>query len=404
MQKRAINPNLALLVKACSEQCYNDDEELIAGRRGVVLEGGSRSGKTWAWIDFIIWICTNVETNCTINIIRDTYNSFKTTIYNDLKQRLSDYNLENPFLDKKEVKSFKIFGNTINLLGADKVSTFLGAQCDYAIFNEANNIQKEIFDQQEQRCKKFWVSDYNPSSTFHYIYNNIIPRDDVGFLRTTLLANPFVSIQEKKKILSYEPTAFNIKQGTADDHLWRCYGLGLRSSPRGLVFPNIIWIDKLPVDLDNLGYGLDFGYTNDPLSFSIHGTKGKNMYSENLIYEPIENADLIIEMFERLGVERHLPIYADNADNTTIAELCDAGYNVFGLKKLRVKQGIAQVKNYKQHFVINNNIKKEQENYKYREINGKQLEEPIDKFNHFFDDLRYYTYGITQENQGYKIY
>ena len=106
------NPNYKLLYEAITQQEYGivkGKPELISGYRGAGLEGSSRSGKTWSGIDIIIWLCLYVETNgCTINIYRETYNEFKTTLYDDFKRRLDDFGLPNKFHDAEEIKSFKI--------------------------------------------------------------------------------------------------------------------------------------------------------------------------------------------------------------------------------------------------------------------------------------------------------
>jgi len=53
------------------------------------------------------------------------------------------------------------------------------------------------------------------------------------------------------------------------------------------------------------------------------------------------------------------------------------------------------LKKYKIHLVDSGDkketdlaVRKEQSNYKFKEINGIQLDEPIDDFNHFWDSLR----------------
>ena len=48
------NPNYEFLYNAIKEQEYDLRDELINGYRGCVLEGSSRSGKTWSGIDIII--------------------------------------------------------------------------------------------------------------------------------------------------------------------------------------------------------------------------------------------------------------------------------------------------------------------------------------------------------------
>ena len=273
--KRKINKNFRFLHDSCLNQKY-DGDNLVNGKRGAVLEGSSRSGKTTSSIDFIIYLCVRHETNCVINIVKETYNEFKTTLYNDFSKRLNDFGLDNPFERSKEVTSFKIFSNKINLLGADKPSKFHGAQCDYLYINEALPVSKAIFDQAEMRCKKFWWMDYNPSVTEHWIFNSIVPRPDVGFLHSTFEDNPFISVQEKNKILSYEPTEENEESGTSDKFMWDVYGLGKRGAMKGLIFGNVKYIDEFP-DIA-FTYGLDFGFTADPTALVKFAQEERNIY------------------------------------------------------------------------------------------------------------------------------
>jgi hypothetical protein len=88
------------------------------------------------------------------------------------------YGLASPFADKKEVSSFSLFGNRINLLGADNAAKFHGAGCDVFWINEALDVSQDIFDQSEMRCRKFWFMDYNPKVTDHWIFERVEPRDD----------------------------------------------------------------------------------------------------------------------------------------------------------------------------------------------------------------------------------
>lgn len=424
---RQINPNFKYLVKSYTEQEYKDDE-LIKGKRGVVLEGSSRSGKTFSSIDFIILLCSRFETNCVINIVKETYNEFKTTLYNDFSKRLTDFGLHNPFLDAKEVASFKILGNKINFLGADKPSKFHGAQADFVWYNEPLPISQAIFDQSEMRCKKFWWMDLNPSLTEHWIFNKVIPRNDVGFLRTTFNDNPYISIQEKTKILSYEPWLRgsyevgekeiiyngrvvdesnqppphldNIDQGTADEFMWKVYGLGLRGAMKGRIFKHITYINEFPPIAHT--YGLDFGFTVDPTVLTKYAREGNNIYLEPLCYTPTETASELNQLLIALGVSKYVPITADSSDRyvsekkgTTqmVRELFDMGWEISKVSKTKgIMYWILNMKEYKIHIVKNHlhkHIIKEQENYRFKEINGIMINQPIDGFDHHFTAARY---------------
>lgn len=425
---RAANKNLKFLNKSLTEQSYNDEGELLSGRRGVILEGSSRSSKTWSSIDMIILICVRYETNCVINIIKETYNEFKTTLYNDFNKRLPMFGIESPFENAKEVQSFKIFGNRINLLGADKPSKFHGAQCDYAYFNEALPIKQSIFDQVEMRCSKFWWMDYNPSVTAHWIFDSVINRRDVGFLHTTFKDNPHVSKPERNKILSYEPWLpgsyeiknnqilykgepvtekhqppphpTNIEQGTADEFMWKVYGLGLRGAMKGIIFNNVEYIDEFP-DM-GYSYGLDFGWITDPSALVKFGEDDKNIYLELLLYKPIETPEEMDAFFRSIGVDDELPMTADSSDKYTgenkgtvemVRSLRSLGWPVRKVKKTKsIMFWLTSMKRKKIHIVKNHLVhqaRKEQENYRMKEIHGIAINQPIDGWDHFFTSGRY---------------
>lgn len=431
------SPNYRLLHNAITQQkwAYTDSGKpyLERGYAGAVLEGSSRSTKTWSGVDIIIWLCLEVETKCTINIYRETYNEFKTTLYEDFRRRLDDYGLDNPFLRNKEIKSFKIGDNTIYFLGDGKH----GGGCDYAFFNEAMMISKTVFDQVEMRCRKFWWMDYNPSFTDHWVFDSVIPREDVAFLRTTFRDNKYISSTELNKILSYEPWlpgsyevrpdgAFyrgreindsnlppphpiNVAQGTADEFMWKVYGLGLRGAMKGVIYGKVVWIDAFP-DIGHT-YANDFGFTADPNVLIRYAEDEDNIWLECLTYQPIETVHELASTFEAVGVEAFLPIACDSSDKYTgenkgtvemVAGLRNNGFpNAYKISKTRSNMyWILSMKTKRIHIVRNmyyKQVKKEQENYKFKEVNGILINQPIDEYNHFWDAAKY---GHISHNTG----
>lgn len=435
------NPNYKVLYEAINNQHWGRADGkpvLISGYAGAALEGSSRSGKTWSGVDIIIYLSTikHKKEGCTINIYRETYNEFKTTVYEDFKRRLDDYNLPNPFHNAREVPSFRIGKSTINLLGDGKH----GGGCDYAFFNEAMMISKSIFDQVKMRCRKFWWMDYNPSFTDHWVFDNVLHRSDVIFLRTTFLDNPYISPNELKEILGYEPWLpgsyevtvegvyynglpvteknqppqhpTNIKEGTANEFMWKVYGLGLRGAMQGVIFDNIVWIDEFPDYLGYIGVN-DFGFTSDPNSFNRFAETEDCIFVEPLIYEPIETADVLSASIEVHNFDKEAAIVCDSSDKRVsekngtvqmVSDLKELGWNALKVSKVKsITYWILSMKKKKICIVKNalySKIKKEAENYKWMEINGILINQPIDKFNHFFDSVRY---GHMAWNQSYTV-
>ena len=442
------NPNYALLHTSIKEQKYEKDKDgndvLVSGFRGAGLEGSSRSGKTWSGVDIIIWLCLYYEPKgCTINIYRETYNEFKTTLYDDFKRRLDDYALPNPFHKSQEVKSFKIGKSRIYFLGDGKH----GGGCDYAFFNEVMFINQSVFDQTEMRCRKFWWADYNPSVTDHWFFDKVLTRPDVAFLRTTYLDNKHISPQERNKILSYDPWLpgsyivknsivmcynkltkkvepvtstnqppphpTNIQNGTADEFMHKVYGLGLRGAMKGVIFPYVEWIDKFPEDKAPI-YPNDFGFTTDPNALGKYAEDDYNIWIELLSYEPIETPEALGSLLTELGIDPAKDIIpCDSSDKYTgenkgtvemVKGLKQQGFiNAYKISKTKsVMYWLNSMKTKKIHIVKNHLYKealKEQQNYRMKEIGGIAINQPIDKFNHMWDMARYGHIAHNSETQ-----
>ena len=387
--KKQINKNFAFLVQ----------QERNPSKRGSILEGSSRSGKTISSVDFIHYIGARIGTGYTINVLKETYNSFKTTLYDDFKKRMTDFGVEHPFDRSREVVTFDLLGNKINFIGADKASKAHGMSCDYMYCNEMLDIENDFFDQAEMRCRKFWWGDYNPKVTSHWIYDKIIPRDDIGFLHTTFKDNPFISDIEKNKILSYEDTPENRRQGTVDTYKWKGYGLGVRAAMEGLVHPEVIWISDYQWDILTLGYeeeawGLDFGYTTDPSALVQARVRGNDLFLRKRLYIPTPNSDILGQYLETI-IPTDAVIWADSADPGMINDLKVMGFPVYAITKFRgsINYGNGLINKFRVHIVRDDDFRKEQENYKYKVINGIRLNEPEDKWNHLWDASRYAALG-----------
>lgn len=437
------SPNYKILYDSINGQKWGFDKEgkpkLLSGYTGAVLEGSSRSTKTWGSIFIIMYlaIIKHEKDGCTINVYRETYNEFKTTLYDDFKRILNLFGLDNPFERAKEISSFKILNTKINLLGDGK----FGGGCDYAFFNEVMFIREEVFKQVKMRCRYFWWMDFNPCFTDHWVFNSVIPREDVNYLKTTFRENKYISPNELNEILAYEPWLpgsyevteddvlyngesiseknqppphpKNVKQGTASVFDWKVYGLGLRGAMKGVIINQLTWIEEFP----NVAYTYanDFGFTADPNATVRYAEDEQNIWFELLIYEPVETPDALDEKLLDNGVEKHLPLACDSSDKYTgenkgtvemVQGLNDLGWDeAFKISKTKsIMYWLLSMKKKKLHCVKNKHwkhVKKERENYKFKEVNGIQINQPIDKYNHVWDAVRY---GHMSHNSGYDIF
>jgi len=193
--------------------------------------------------------------------------------------------------------------------------------------------------------------------------------------------------------------------------MWRVYGLGLRMSPLGLIFKNIDWIDSFPEGI-HFDYGIDFGFTTDPTAITKNAETDTDIWIEPLSYEPMETPEIIFEYMKSKGIDYKKPITADSSDKYTgenkgtvemVKGLKGKGVNIAKVDKTKsVMFWLMSMKQKRIHIVRNefySQMKKEQENYKMREINGIAINQPIDSYNHFWDSARYRHMAFNSKKQ-----
>lgn len=385
---------------------FKDNKDKI-----FALEGGSGAAKTWGTIDFVIEYCrVNSFDSKRLTIGRETYRDCIDTVAYDFFRRLKMIGAYEEHNHKKShPQSYFLLGNQIDFTGWSNNGQPSKRQ-DLLWFNEVMESDHETFRQYNQRTNDVTILDYNPKYTDHWVYDKVIGRPDCFFLHTTLLDNPFLPAKQKKEILAYEPTEENIRNGTADDYLWAVYGLGKRAAPKGLIFKYVSYIDEFP-DLA-YHYGIDFGFTTDPTSITKIAETPTDIFLELLCYEPTETPEIIHEYSINKGINISLPTTADSSDKYTsenkgavemVNGLRSLGWNISKVSKTKsVMYWLLDMKKKKISIVKNglyHHAKREQENYKLKEINGIEINQPIDKFNHFWDSARYGHMAMAQGNR-----
>jgi phage terminase large subunit len=328
------------------------------------------------------------------SIVRKSLPSLKMTAYRDFFEILNANSLYDEARHNKSDYTYELNGNLFEFISLDQPQKKRGARRDYLFCNEANELTWEDFFQLLIRTTgKIWV-DYNPSDAFHWIYDKLLTRDDVTYIQSTYLDNPFLDASIVEEIERLQHT---------DNDYWRIYGLGERGMSRATIFQ--YGQAEIPTDATLLCHGMDFGYTNDPTALVAVYKSGDNLYVDELIYRTgMTNPD-ISNVLASLGLDRRAEIYADSAEPKSIEELHRMGWNVKPTQKGAdsVIVGIDVLKRHKL-FVTprSSNLIKELQNYKWVEDkNGNLLNKPIDAFNHAIDALRYATYNkLSRPNFG----
>ena len=359
----------------------------------VVEQGGTRSGKTYNIILWIIFYYCGKNEGKTITIARKTFPAVRSSVMRDFIDILKAADLYREENHNKSNSEYILNGNLVEFISMDQPQKIRGRKRDLAFLNEANELTFEDWQQIIFRTNGRIILDYNPSDTFHWIYDKVIPRDDVDFFQTTYKDNPFLDDTIIKEIERLRDT---------DEHYWRVYGLGERGTNRAQVF-QFTTIQQIPQTAKFLSFGLDFGFTNDPSALVGCYKEGDNLYFEELLYSTnLTNQDLARE-FSKLEIGRYDEIFGDSSEPKSIEELHRMGWNIKPTQKGAdsVNAGIDMLKRYKIH-IIGSNLMKEMENYKWLEDkNGNLLNKPEDKYNHLIDALRYGVYNkLSKPNYG----
>lgn len=140
-------------------------------------------------------------------------------------------------------------------------------------------------------------------------------------------------------------------------------------------------------------YGLDFGYSEDPVALvEIKSHNNMNFWHE-LIYEPGLTNPMLAKRMTMIGVNHRGNIYADSSEPKSIQELRDLGFNVLPADKGpdSLLFGIRQLKSMQNYATENSkNLWFENEEYKWDlDKEGIPTNEPVDKNNHLKDAGRY---------------
>lgn len=357
------------------------------------LQGGSRSGKTYNTLLWIIFSYCNRNTGKVISICRKTLPSLKASVLRDFLEILRNNDLYSEIYHNKTSNEYWLNGNLIEFFSLDMGSRVRGRKRDLLFVNEANEIDYEAWNQLLFRTDGNIIIDYNPHDQFHWIYDKVLERPDCSLHISTFMDNPFLSETLKQEIERLKDT---------DPEYWRVYGLGLRGQNRSLVFKFHI-VDEIPATARFISYGLDFGYASDPSSLCATYIDGDNMYCKELLYETgLTNQD-IAKKLEILGLDRRDEVFADSSEPKSIEEIYRMGWNIKGKKKYEINYGIDMIRRYKLHVTKDStNAIRELESYKYVEDrNGNPTNKPVDQNNHFCDSLRYsVVHKLSYPNYG----
>ena len=365
----------------------------------IVNRGGTRSSKTYS-VSQLLVLKLFTEPDKQILIARRTLPALKISAMRDVLDILRHHDLyESVAHNKAEMTiTCPATDSQIVFRSLDDPQKFRGPEWNYALLNEANEIEFETFRQIRLRMSRAsrdgklnqMFIDFNPDDPEVWIKRELEDRGRCKTIVSTYKDNSFLSPQ----------TVANIEYLRENDpNFWNVFGLGLYGQRnKGLIYPAWdTYTEDPPTEAAGSVrlYGLDFGF-NKPAALVEVIANREDVYARELLYREGLTDTELIAMLKELIPDRRAYLYADAAEPKAIEAIRRAGFNVYPADKA-VKAGILFVKAKRLHLHADSeNLKKEARSYKWKETRtGELIDEPLKFRDHLMDALRYalFTYG-----------
>ncbi|HTB07991.1 MAG TPA: terminase large subunit [Bacteroidia bacterium] len=415
----------------CNKKLYKVN---CLGKRYVVHQGGTGSGKTFSVLQYLSHYAA-LHQGKIISVVAETLPHLKRGAMRDFKRILQMSGWSTWVQENKTDHRFHVGSSVVEFFPADSEAKLRGARRDILFINECNNIDYESFQQLDVRTRCRTILDFNPVCRF-WVHDKLLPElheADHLFIKSTYADNVYLTPEEKQ----------NIERRRNNTNWWKVYGEGEIGMQEGLIFQN--WcitslrgasdeaISVLKLGLPRpteaglavtgvmnedspetnhsslityhsqqmpghlLGYGIDFGFTHSPTAIVQVNEYNGELYVHELFYRSgAQNEELFA--FAQKYIKLNALAIADSAEPKTVDYLYRKGWT--GLKAAlkgedSVEFGINLLLERKINVTPESvNLIKELRQYMWdTNKDGAIIRRPIKDFDHAIDALRYiYSY------------
>ena len=360
-------------------------------KRFVIHNGGTRSGKTYAILQYLIYKALNTDPKEALNftIVRKFLPSLKDSGYSDFFEILNSWEYYDETNHNKTDLKYVLNGHTFKFLATgDQPERLRSMKRDILYIIECQELSKEEMRQLNYRTTTQVFMCYNPSMSEHWVYDLEDNRaEDVAVFVSTFKDNNFISDIQKREIMKLEQT---------DPEAWRVFGLGLRASTnKGRIYKGWEEVSELPEGA--VFYSVDFGFYPDPSVILKIVSANESIYVKELAYST-KMVDEDIIMVLRNAHYMGEPIYCDHNQKQTIEQLKRSGFAAREARKGSgsILEGINFLKRASVFYQKDSkNLLKEYQNYSWKLKRGFDPDDdnayeqfPEGKNDHSMDALR----------------
>jgi phage terminase large subunit len=349
--------------------------------RTIHLVGGTRSGKTYAILQWLIVKCLTDELN--VSIVRQSMPSLRRSVVKDFKDIMESLDIWDvtAWHDTNKVYTFES-GAVITFFSTDDEGKIRGVKADISWIEEASEVSEDASFQIGIRTTKLIIYSYNPTiSPYHWLrqqYGN----GNVSVHKTTYLDNPYLS---KEQVAAIE----DLK--TKNPKYWQIYGQGEYAGNERQIYRFEV-VDEIPIEVDFICLGMDFGFATDPTALVGLYKWGENIYLKEFVYERGLTSNDIVSRLKQLSLNRE-EIWCDSADPRLIEEIYRSGFNAKAVTKGKdsIRFGINTLLNYRIYIEKGSqNLINEMYAYQWAaDKNGYVTDTPEGGLDHLLDAARY---------------
>jgi len=383
-----MNPNYVFLLKYAT---FSSDVRIFA------LEGGTRSGKTYSVLSYLIDAALD-NLNAVVSIVRETTVALAGSVERMFVDILKTRNLYDRTQHHLTRREYRLNGTLFEFFGADNPQKLRSTERDILFANEVNGFRYESFNELAIRTKRYIIIDYNPTIPLsHFIFTKILNRPDVLVFKSNYLDN-------LDNLLPSQVQEIEMLKITNPER-YQALGLGEWVEPSEKIFKNIEIVKQMPDNLKCVGWGLDTGY-NDPSTLVLCGYADHTLYIDEYLYQRGLTDEVLAKECKQIipPALQNKFVVCDSARPSAILALRRAGLNAIGVQKVaKTIRGfrydvINEMLNYRIAITERSvNALREFNSYTWQTKHGQVLDEPIDYDDHTIDAVKYWFWTFADE-------
>lgn len=371
--------------------------------------GGRYSGKTYGILQIMVLIAVQFQ-GYRWAVFRKVAASLRDTVFDELVGICQTMLGDPGGMWRFTVSPMRItIGKSVFLFkGMDSTEKTKGlARCHGAFLEELNEFTEMDFETIDNGIRgtefpHIVFMAHNPIPTlpgdlywFQKMFGEMMPKrgklavNDTEYMgrvaktKTSFLDNFFCPEKRRLRLEGYKKS---------NPGLYKLWSLGDYTELKGVILKNWDVVESVPDGIDELGHGLDFGFSNDPAACVKAWANSTDLWVKGILYSTdLTNSQLYDKMVSG-GVGENDLIVADSAEPKSIEDLYSMGfYYIMGAnKKANYKTEMAQIlQGYNIHLIAGDtDLQREFQTWSWAEDkNGKLLPKPKDGNDHYIDAL-----------------